>query len=183
MKVVDSSGYDARTADSGDHVRIGIGSNHIVDLFSVVSRVLAAQTDPGMYQVLLQYFQDIQAAGVNGFSVTYLVDPASIYGEWGMMDYIGEPASLTPKYDALLTFIDSPGNINLPNWPSDIALGGAAKNFTVTVYNSNGTVDTGYVGTVSFTSSDPDASLPTQYTFQASDKGYAYVFYHIRYRG
>ena len=39
------------------------------------------------------------------------------------------------------------------------------------VFNKNGTPATGYIGTVTFTSTDPVAYLPSQYTFAASDAG------------
>jgi hypothetical protein len=42
---------------------------------------------------------------------------------------------------------------------------GAAFNFTVTAYASTGSVNTGYTGTIHFTSSDPSAVLPANYTF------------------
>ena len=48
---------------------------------------------------------------------------------------------------------------------------GVAYNFTVTVFGPNGEIDTGYVGTVAFSSSDPNASLPANYTFTAADAG------------
>jgi hypothetical protein len=46
-----------------------------------------------------------------------------------------------------------------------------AGTFTVTALNANGTVNTGYTGTVTFSSSDPQAVLPANYTFTAADQG------------
>ena len=48
---------------------------------------------------------------------------------------------------------------------------GTANNVTVTAYESNGNVDTGYTGTVHFTSSDGQATLPANYTFTAANDG------------
>ena len=48
---------------------------------------------------------------------------------------------------------------------------GTAGNFTVTAYDLYGNVATGYTGTVHFTSSDPQASLPGNYMFAAADAG------------
>jgi uncharacterized repeat protein (TIGR03803 family) len=48
---------------------------------------------------------------------------------------------------------------------------GTANNYTVTARDSTGNVATSYLGTVTFTSSDPLAALPGSYTFQASDNG------------
>ncbi len=48
---------------------------------------------------------------------------------------------------------------------------GTANNFTVTVYNAEGDVDTAYTGTVHFTSSDQQAGLPADYTFTTGTGG------------
>ena len=48
---------------------------------------------------------------------------------------------------------------------------GVAGSFTVTAKNADGTTNTGYRGTVHFTSSDPQAVLPADYTFTAADQG------------
>ena len=52
------------------------------------------------------------------------------------------------------------------------ATAGTAYSFTVTARNGSGTIITsGYAGTVSFSSSDADASLPASYTFTPADAG------------
>jgi adhesin/invasin len=43
--------------------------------------------------------------------------------------------------------------------------------FTVTARNADGTTNTGYVGTVHFSSSDLSVTLPANYTFTAADAG------------
>ena len=48
---------------------------------------------------------------------------------------------------------------------------GAAQTFTVTVLDNAGNVDTGYTGTLHFTSSDYQADLPADYTFTPLDAG------------
>ena len=48
---------------------------------------------------------------------------------------------------------------------------GAAGNFTATVQDTNGNPVTGYTGTIRFSSSDPAATLPADYTFSVSDAG------------
>jgi hypothetical protein len=45
------------------------------------------------------------------------------------------------------------------------------QSFTITVENSFGQVVRNYTGTVHFTSTDPQAVLPTDYTFNAGDQG------------
>ena len=46
-----------------------------------------------------------------------------------------------------------------------------ARNITLTVHDAFNNVATGYRGTVHFTSSDPQAVLPANYTFTAADAG------------
>jgi hypothetical protein len=48
---------------------------------------------------------------------------------------------------------------------------GARFNLTVTVVDAYGNVVTGYRGTITFRSSDSQATLPTNYTFTAADQG------------
>jgi RHS repeat-associated protein len=55
-------------------------------------------------------------------------------------------------------------------FPSPIRAG-TAGTFTLTAYDVNGYVATGYTGTVHFASSDPQASLPADYTFTSGDGG------------
>jgi uncharacterized delta-60 repeat protein len=55
-------------------------------------------------------------------------------------------------------------------FPSSAALG-MAGTFAVTAKNADGTIDTGYAGAIHFTSSDPKAVLPADYTFTAADHG------------
>ncbi|HEU4889466.1 MAG TPA: hypothetical protein VFV49_16395 [Thermoanaerobaculia bacterium] len=54
--------------------------------------------------------------------------------------------------------------------PSVMGAGDAATG-TLTAYNANYTVATGYTGTVQFTSTDGAATLPTNYTFTGGDAG------------
>jgi hypothetical protein len=55
-------------------------------------------------------------------------------------------------------------------FPSPITAS-VAGTFTVTALNAGGTVNTGYTGTVHFTSNDPQAALPADYPFTAADQG------------
>jgi subtilisin-like proprotein convertase family protein len=48
---------------------------------------------------------------------------------------------------------------------------GSAGSFTVTARDASGNVATGYTGTVHFSSSDPRAALPANYTFTTADAG------------
>src|SRR5262249_35114600 len=66
-----------------------------------------------------------------------------------------------------------------PNAPAAFAVtgspspttAGVAGSFTVTALNADGTTASGYTGTVHFTSSDPQATLPSAYVFTAADAG------------
>jgi uncharacterized repeat protein (TIGR03803 family) len=58
---------------------------------------------------------------------------------------------------------------------------GVAGQFTVMVQNPDGSTDTGYTGTIHFTSSDPMAVLPADYTFTPTDAGvhaFSATIYH-----
>jgi uncharacterized delta-60 repeat protein len=48
---------------------------------------------------------------------------------------------------------------------------GQAQTFTVTALDAHQNIATGYTGTIHFTSSDPSAGLPADYTFTSADQG------------
>jgi len=54
--------------------------------------------------------------------------------------------------------------------PTSVTVG-VAFSLTITVQDAYGNVVTGYTGTIHFTSTDPQAKLPANYTFTAADKG------------
>jgi PKD repeat protein len=64
----------------------------------------------------------------------------------------------------------SVASLQVSGFPSPVTAG-TAGSFTVTALDSSGHVDTGYTGTVHFTSSDPQATLPADYTFTGNDQG------------
>jgi probable HAF family extracellular repeat protein len=69
----------------------------------------------------------------------------------------------------LLNPVASP-TLSLSGFPTTTTAG-VAHNLTVTVRNPDGSIDTGYTGTVHFASSDPQAVLPADYTFTPADAG------------
>src|SRR5262249_51905190 len=64
----------------------------------------------------------------------------------------------------------SASTIAVSGFPSATAVG-ISHSFTVTAKDAYGNVATGYTGTVHFTSSDPTAVLPADYTFVSGDNG------------
>jgi hypothetical protein len=54
---------------------------------------------------------------------------------------------------------------------ASVETAGAPFSLTVTADNSSGAIDTGYSGTIHFTSSDAQAGLPQNFTFSPSDGG------------
>jgi hypothetical protein len=91
-------------------------------------------------------FPDLAVAGAGGTStVSVLLNT----GDWS----VPQASSLTVN-----------------GFPSSITAGTAGI-FTVTAKYADGSVDNNYTGTVHFTSSDPQAVLPADYTFTADDAG------------
>ncbi len=64
----------------------------------------------------------------------------------------------------------APSSLKLTGFQSP-ATAGTPGNFTVTVYNAEGDIDSAYTGTIQFTSTDSKAALPPSYTFTANDAG------------
>jgi hypothetical protein len=92
-------------------------------------------------------------------AVLYAVGPQTIFatdtatGQTGAQDVLVNPAYFV-----------------VDGFPSPITAG-QPGDFTVTARDRYGNVGTGYRGTVHFTSSDPQAALPPDYTFTADDAG------------
>ena len=59
------------------------------------------------------------------------------------------------------------GSLALSGFPTTTTAG-QAQTITVTALNANGTVNTGYTGTVTFSSSDSQAGLPSNFTLPAA---------------
>ncbi len=128
---------------------------------------IAAQSDSGMYGVINTFLDDLEEAGVAGIEYNEFVGTATQYGEWGTMEYLGEPSSLTPKYDALAAFT----SLGISAASSSVTAG-TEEQITVAAYDANGTtIDTGYTGTIQLESSDLQALLPNTFTFTPADHG------------
>jgi hypothetical protein len=61
-------------------------------------------------------------------------------------------------------------NLAVAGFPS-VTTAGVAGSFTVTALNADGGTDASYTGTIHFSSSDAQASLPADYTFTTADQG------------
>src|SRR5262249_31278264 len=77
---------------------------------------------------------------------------------------VGSVAPLTDTRNVMVT----PHAFTLTGFPSQITAGDVGA-FQVVALDYFGNVATGYVGTVHFTSTDPKAALPGDYTFTAGD--------------
>jgi hypothetical protein len=85
-------------------------------------------------------------------------------------DAAGVPSTVSILVNAADWSTPQASNFALSGFASPTTAG-TANTFTVTVQTSNGSTDTNYTGTVHFTSSDPQAVLPADYTFTAADAG------------
>ncbi len=80
---------------------------------------IAAQTDPGQFAVVMAYLNELEAAGVTEVNYFDFSQLPNQWGEYGSMDYLGEPSNLTPRYDALLDFIDPQSSAVILTPPED----------------------------------------------------------------
>ena len=79
-------------------------------------------------------------------------------------------ASALKATEGGITVNPAPASKFLISGPSSVG-DGERFNLTITVADAYGNVVTGYTGTVHFTSTDNRATLPSNYTFTAADKG------------
>jgi hypothetical protein len=94
----------------------------------------------------------LKTAGTQSISATDTVTPSMTTTQTGI--------TVNPAAASVLV-ITGPSNATV----------GVAFSITVTAYDAYGNIATGYIGTVHFKSTDGKASLPSNYTFKASDKG------------
>jgi len=90
----------------------------------------------------------------------------------GTLTYSGNLASGSKSYAISGTAAAGVASLAMTGLPSSTA-SGASNTVTVTAYDGSSNIFTAYTGTVTFslTNSDPAASLPSSYTFTASDNG------------
>jgi hypothetical protein len=79
-------------------------------------------------------------------------------------------SSITGKSGGIVVNPAAASTLVVSGFPTSITQG-TAGTFTVTAIDAYGNVATGYTGTIHFTSSDPRAKLPADYSFTAADKG------------
>jgi hypothetical protein len=90
-------------------------------------------------------------------------------------DFNGDGYADLAQIDASQTKIDvlfntAQGSLAVAGFPSSTTAG-VAHNITVTALNADGSINTGFTGTVQLTSTDSQAVLPASYSFKASDHG------------
>jgi hypothetical protein len=81
-----------------------------------------------------------------------------------------DTASLTAAESGIIVTPAAGSVLKVTGYPTSAAAG-TPGDVRVAVFDSYGNVETGYTGTVSFSSSDPQAVLPASYTFTATDAG------------
>ena len=114
-------------------------------------------------------YRPLNPDGTLGTAVTFTWDLATNTFTGGAI--VGTPA---PSFRITSNpFAVTPGaasTLTVAGFPSPITAGNVSM-VQVTAYDRFGNVATGYRGTVNFTSSDGQAMLPANYTFQPADQG------------
>jgi uncharacterized delta-60 repeat protein len=88
----------------------------------------------------------------------------------GKLVVVGSSNNGTKTNVLVARYLGDSAGFAVTGFPSSITAG-TAGTFTVTATNADGSTNSGYTGTVHFTSSDPKAVLPADYTFTAADQG------------
>jgi hypothetical protein len=110
----------------------------------------------------------VNASGSGLLFSTYLTAPAQVYGTGVALDPGGNiyvTAAVGSYTSGLVYKITSPAgpSFGVSGFPASITAG-TSGTITVTALNPDGSVNTGYSGTVHFSSSDPHAVLPADAT-------------------
>jgi hypothetical protein len=111
------------------------------------------------------------------FSTSYTVNIPNVVGGGGLA-YVGFTAATGGEsavqdilnWTGVFASTAPPPYLTVQGFPSPTPAG-TPQTFTVTAYRGSGIVNTTYFGTVHFSSSDPRAQLPPDYTFSSLDNG------------
>jgi hypothetical protein len=103
--------------------------------------------------------------GRHTFSATW-----TTAGTWAVTVVDTASAALTATQAGIVIQAAAPDHL-VVSLQTTAPVAGTAVPVTVTAQDAYGNVTTGYSGTVHFSSSDPNATLPADYTFTAADAG------------
>jgi PKD repeat protein len=104
-------------------------------------------------------------AGVHTFSVTLKTAATQ-----SITSTDTATSSITGSESGVAVGAAAASSLTITGLPATVTAG-TPNNVTVTAYDAYGNIGIGYRGTVHFTSSDSQASLPANYTYTASDAG------------
>jgi hypothetical protein len=109
--------------------------------------------------------------GTFGAAINYAVGgspDAGTIGDFNRDGQLNDVAVTNGTVTVLLSQTTTHFSTNAPT----LTTAGKSFSITVTAENSDGSTATGFTGTIHFTSSDPKATLPSNYTFVAGDQGF-----------
>jgi hypothetical protein len=148
---LDSSG-DAYVTGGADVSELNASGS--AQLFSMT--LSGSSGKDGGAGIALDNSGNVYVAG-NAYSTNFPTTPGAFQTTDPISSGFPEP------FVAKINVVPSP-SFAVTGYPSPTTAG-VAHNFTVTALNADGTVNTGYTGTVHFTSNDLQAALPADYTF------------------
>jgi hypothetical protein len=145
-----------------------------VNTFTVTARDAFGNVTPAFRDTLTFTSSDPLAELPDDYTFTAADNGTHTFG--GVLKTVGTQsitATDTTKPDLTSTqanLLVNPRSFAVTGFPSEVA-GGDVDAFQVVALDYAGNVATGYTGTVHFTSTDPKAALPGDYTFTAGDAG------------
>lgn len=104
QQVAQQFGLELVAYEGGQHLAGHGGSENneaLTELF------IAANRHPRMGDVYLAYLQAWHSLGLGSFMIFSDAAQPSMFGSWGVLETITQDASQAPKYQAILTFLDS----------------------------------------------------------------------------
>jgi hypothetical protein len=108
--------------------------------------------------------------GTFGAATNYTVGDLPAAGALGDFNRDGLPDVAVTNSGSVTVLLSQTGTHFAINAPT-VTTAGKSFTITLTAENGNGSTATGFTGTVQFSSSDPRATLPGNYTFVAGDHG------------
>ncbi len=106
IEVADEYGLDIGVYEGGQHLRVNGCSGDDAKKDSIGELFDAANRDPRMGDIYLDFFAAVEFAGIDHFSHYTNTGAWTGFGRFGAREHLMQPRSEAPKYDAILTYAE-----------------------------------------------------------------------------
>ncbi len=105
--------------EGGQHL-VGVGGNENIDVLT--EKLIAANRHERMKDIYLKSYAAWFDNGGSLFSVFSFITRPTKYGSWGILEYLSQPVSEAPKYQATMEVLNNGTPVLLPSKPINLRI-------------------------------------------------------------